>query len=167
MSAYARRRQLLAGLVVFTLAFWVQPTGAFDAVASGTRAVAASVVSDAGAYHALTGGSCPDILPAGGSCTFTLTNAGTTPVVFSVTRESDPRLLVASYAVTNATPVASGPSTTPTEIAVGASTTLTATLAACSDCLGQTIEVLWTVQGHKANILSSQVTSYKMTITYR
>lgn len=138
----------------------IQPSGAFDSAASGARSVSASVVSDADAYTAVTGGSCV-VPPTGGSCAITITNKGDTPLSITVSLQQDASDAIGLYDVGGGTRVSSGSTSTPGEVAVGSSTTLTADVNGCH-CGSRAAS--WTIQGSKAGVLNTEVQRYPMTI---
>lgn len=158
------RRAALAAFALLALAYWAQPTGAFDAVAPFQRDVAADVVADGSAYLSPSGGtSCVGSRLFASTCTVTLANKGTIAQTVNATKESGAS--VSLYSIGGSSSASSGPVSTPSEVSVGGTTTLTATVPACLECTGN-YDVYWTFEGYKEGKQYSKQTQYKMTITF-
>lgn len=163
LSPVARGVVLLALLAAAFTA--VDPSAAFDAATLQGRDASADVVSDASAYHAISVGDCTTSTLAARDCTITITNKGASSAVFYAT-ESPDSSDVSQYSIGGSSTVTSGRAGPSTSVSPGATTTLTARVPVCGlGCFGSS-DVFFTVEGEKADTLSSIETKVKLVVTY-
>lgn len=139
---------VLAGL-------WAQPSDAFALAGFQPRAVQADVVANASAYIRMAQPTCNGftLVPNTG-CTFTVTNAGTTPLTFTVVKVSDPNSIVSAYSN----------GTAPTN--VGSASTVSVTVRACGVCAGQLMKALFDVTATSAGVEDAKIYHYEFTAQY-
>lgn len=151
--------------LVFLVAFALTATGgtAAFAWAQTDRSVAASIVADGSAYNAVSMPACSVSGASGGTCTFDVLNKATVAQSFTITEAEDLGGAVLQFKIDSggwsAGPLTSGEIAPPT-----GSIRITADIPSCSLCADKM--VYWTVEGNKANVITTKETRVQMTVHY-
>ena len=156
-----------AAALVVAAPLWIVPSDAFGYADVSPRGVVATVVGDAVAYVAITGGECDRPVTGGGTCAFTITNRGTEARSYSVTKLSDASpTSVSSYQVTGGSSVGSGATHSGT-VNVGNSVTLTAQLTTCVPLCSGSKTSTWRIEAKSATQTLAIREGFPMTVTYQ
>lgn len=151
-------RLKLVALVLLALCapLWILPSVAFSYADATPRDSVGSVVSDASAYMALTGGTCSPSRASGGTCSFTITNRDVKAQTYAVVELTDPDAAFSSPTLSD-----------PGSIAVGGATTLTANVAACPACdPGHASVSTWRITATGGGDTHAIRSGFTMTATY-